>query len=100
MNSVSWGRSIPQHYVSVADVEREGASGMQLLQPGQNSATMPKPLQTEQVGLRTPITGQYFGLGNLRFTATYSGPLGCPAHCGQPRIILPLIQEPALSMVD
>lgn len=30
---------------------------------------------------------------------TYSLPLGCPAHCGQSRMMLPLTQEPALFMV-
>jgi hypothetical protein len=57
MNNVSWGRSIPQHYADVADDEREGERGVQLMQPGQCSATTPNPPQTGQVLLRKLSVG-------------------------------------------
>jgi hypothetical protein len=58
MNNVSWGRSGPQHYAVVADDEREGARGVQLVQPGQCSATTPNPPQMGQVLLRKQSIGQ------------------------------------------
>lgn len=57
MNNVLWERSFPQHYAVVADDEREDGRGVQLVQPGQCSATTPNPPQTGQVLLRKLSVG-------------------------------------------